>query len=174
MPSPPGGALIAIQRVNMSGISGAELLCLNLTETRRRSILIWRAISSSLSDWRPDPDAMSCFEMVRHILEADYLYGQMLRERRSYSGDSPFPDCHFDDLDAALVFASPYRESLLETVLQLSDDDLNTIAIDRSDIGYIRKAGDFILRIAYHKAVHAGQMLQFLRMAGVPRPPIWD
>jgi hypothetical protein len=164
----------------MSGISGAELLCINLTETRRRGILIWRAISSFLSDWRPDPDAMSCFEMVRHILEADYLYGQMLRdgqmlrERRSYSGDSPFPDCRFDDLDTALVFASPYRESLLETVLQLSDDDLNTIAIDRSDIGYIRKAGDFILRIAYHKAVRAGQMLQYLRMAGVPRPPIWD
>jgi len=158
----------------MSGVSVAELLCLNLSETRRRSIRIWRAIPLSLSDWRPDPDAMTCFEMVRHVLEADYLYGQMLRERRSYSGDSPFADRHFGDLDAALGFANPYRESLLETVLQLSDDDLNTIAIDRHDIGYIRKAGDFILRIAYHEAVHAGQMLQYLRMAGVPRPSIWD
>src|SRR5438094_5656269 len=98
----------------------------------------------------------------------------MIRERRSYSGDSPFADRQFDDLDAALVFANPYRESPLETVLQLSNDDLNTIAIDRSDIGYIRKAGDFILRIAFHEAVHAGQMLQYLRMAGVPRPSIWD
>jgi hypothetical protein len=158
----------------MSGVSVAELLCLNLSETRRRSIRIPRAIPLSLSDWRPDPDAMTCFEMVRHVLEADYLYGQMLRERRSYSGDSPFADRHFGDLDAALGFANPYRESLLETVLQLSDDDLNTIAIDRNDIGYIRKAGDFILRIAYREAVHAGQMLQYLRMAGVPRPSIWD
>ena len=135
-------------------MSGAELLCLNLTETRRRSIRIWRAIPLAL--------------------EADYLYGQMLRERRSHSGDSPFADRHFDDLDAALAFANPYRESLLETVLGLSGGDLNTIAIDRSDIGYIRKAGDFILRIAFHEAVHAGQMLQYLRMAGVPRPSIWD
>ena len=78
------------------------------------------------------------------------------------------------DLDAALAFANPYRESLLETLLQLSDDDLNTISIDRSDVGYIRKAGDFILRIAYHEAVHAGQMVKYLRMAGVPRPSIWD
>jgi len=155
-------------------MSGAELLCLNLTETRRRSILIWQAIPSSLSQWRPDPDAMNCFEMVRHVLEADYLYGQMLRERRSYSGDSPFADHHFDDLDAALVFTNPYRESLLQAVLQLSDEELNTIAIDRSDVGYIRKAGDFILRIAYHEAVHAGQMLQYLRMAGAQRPSIWD
>jgi len=164
----------ADREVKQRIMSGAELLCLNLTETRRRSIRIWRGIPISMSDWRPDPDAMSCFEMVRHVLEADYLYGQMIRERRSYSGGSPFADRHFDDLDAALVFATPYRESLLETVLQLSDDDLNTVAIDRSDVGYIRKAGDFILRIAYHESVHAGQILQYLRMAGVPRPSIWD
>ena len=135
-------------------MSGAELLCLNLTETRRRSIRIWRAIPLAL--------------------EADYLYGQMLRERRSHSGDSPFGDRHFDDLNAALAFANPYRESLLGTVRQLSEADLHTISIDRSDVGYVRKAGDFILRIAFHEAVHAGQMLQYLRMAGVPRPSIWD
>ena len=151
-------------------MSGAELLCLNLTETRRRSIRIWRPIPLSLSDWRPDPEAMSFFEMVRHVLEADYLYGQMARERRSYTGASPLTDHHFADLDAALTFTNPYRESLLETVRQLSEADLNTIAIDRSDVGYIHKAGDFILRIAYHESVHAGQMLQYLRMAGVPRP----
>jgi uncharacterized damage-inducible protein DinB len=153
---------------------GAELLCLNLTETRRRSIRIWRGIPSSFSDWRPDPDAMSCVEMVRHVLEADYLYGQMVRERRSYSGDSPFVGRRFEDLEEALTFANPYRQSLLETVRQLSDDDLNTITIDRSDVGYVRLAGDFILRIAYHEAVHAGQMLQYLRTAGVPRPSVWD
>jgi len=128
----------------------------------------------SFSDWRPDPNAMSCFEMVRHVLEADYLYGQMVRERRSCRSASPFVDRRFDDVEAALAFAHPYRESLLETVRQLSEEDLNTISIDRSDVGYIRKAGDFILRIAYHESVHAGQMLQYLRMAGVERPSIWD
>jgi uncharacterized damage-inducible protein DinB len=117
---------------------------------------------------------MSCFEMVRHVLEADYLYGQILRERRSYSGDSPFADHQFENLESALAFASPYRESLLETVRQLSDEDLNNMEIDRRDAGYVRRAGDFILRIAYHEAVHAGQMLQYLRMAGAPRPSIWD
>jgi len=155
-------------------MSGTEVLCLNLMETRRRSIRIWRAIPLFFSDWRPDPNAMSCFEMVRHVLEADYLYGQMVRERRSCRSASPFVNRRFDDVEAALAFANPYRESLLETVRQLSEEDLNTISIDRSDVGYIRKAGDFILRIAYHESVHAGQMLQYLRMAGVERPSIWD
>jgi uncharacterized damage-inducible protein DinB len=155
-------------------MSGCELLCLNLTETRRRSIRIWQAIPSALSGWRPDPNAMSCFEMVRHVLEADYLYGQILRERRSYSGTNPYADRQFDDLDSALRFARPNRESLFETIRQFSDEDLNIVEIDRRDIGYVRKAGDFILRIGYHEAVHSGQMLQYLRMADVPRPSIWD
>ena len=140
---------------------GAELLCLNLTETRRRSIRIWRGIPLSLSGWRPDRDAMSCFEMVRHVLEADYLYGEMLRQRSSYSGDSPFANRHFDDLDATLAFANPYRESLLETVLQLSDGDLNTIAIDRSDIGE-HLAGDAATQIRqprHHRLAHQGPIL---------------
>jgi len=72
------------------------------------------------------------------------------------------------------VRSLPQREALLQTVLELSDEDLDNIEIDRRDVGYVRKAGDFILRIAYHEAVHAGQMLQYLRMAGVPRPSIWD
>jgi len=72
------------------------------------------------------------------------------------------------------VRSLPQREALLQTVLELSDEDLDKIEIDRRDVGYVRKAGDFILRIAYHEAVHAGQMLQYLRMAGVPRPSIWD
>lgn len=155
-------------------MSGSELLCLNLTETRRRSIRIWQAIPAALLGWRPDPNAMSCFEMVCHVLEADYLYGQILRERRSYTGISPYADHQFEDLESALAFARPYRESLFETVRQLSDEDLNTIEIDRGDVGYVRRAGDFILRIAYHEAVHAGQVLQYLRIAGAPRPSIWD
>jgi len=152
----------------------ADLLCLNLTETRRRSLRIWHAIPLSLYDWRPDPDAMSCFEMVRHVLEADYLYGQILRARRSHSGVSPFADRQFENLEAAVAFANVHRETLLDTVRLLSDEDLDAIEIDRSDVGYIRKAGDFILRIAYHEAVHAGQMLQYLRSAGAARPLIWD
>jgi hypothetical protein len=46
--------------------------------------------------------------------------------------------------------------------------------VDRSDVGYIRTFGDFILRIGYHEAVHAGQLLGYLRMMNAPRPVIWD
>jgi len=143
-------------------------------ETRRRSIRIWQGIPPTLFDWRPDAEAMSCLEMVRHVVEADFLYGQMLSERRSYSGRSPFAEQPFRDVESELAFAKPHRESLLGTVRQFSDEDLKAVAIDRSDVGYVRQAGDFILRIAYHESVHAGQMLQYLRMAGVPRPSVWD
>lgn len=46
--------------------------------------------------------------------------------------------------------------------------------IDRSDVGYRRLLGDMLLRVAYHEAVHAGQLLDYLRTACVERPNIWD
>src|SRR5438477_10766382 len=98
----------------------------------------------------------------------------MIRELRSYTVASTFTDHHLDDLDTALSITNLNRESLLGNIRQLSEADQHTISIDRSDVGYVRKAGDFILRIAYHESVHAGQMLQYLRMTGVPRPSIWD
>jgi hypothetical protein len=30
------------------------------------------------------------------------------------------------------------------------------------------------LRMAYHEAVHTGQLLAYLRAMGIPRPNIWD
>ena len=56
----------------------------------------------------------------------------------------------------------------------LSDDDLDSIEIDRSDVGYKRRLGDFLLRAIYHEAVHCGQLLAYLRAMGVVRPKIWD
>ena len=31
-----------------------------------------------------------------------------------------------------------------------------------------------LLRVAYHESVHTGQLLDYLRTAGVPRELIWD
>lgn len=41
-------------------------------------------------------------------------------------------------------------------------------------MGYIRDLGDMLLRIAYHESVHTGQLLDYLRTAGVPRINVWD
>ncbi|MBM7542797.1 putative damage-inducible protein DinB [Amphibacillus cookii] len=34
--------------------------------------------------------------------------------------------------------------------------------------------GDMLLHVAYHEAVHTGQLLDYLRTADIPRGHIWD
>jgi uncharacterized damage-inducible protein DinB len=163
-----------------------EIRCLDLdevrrrydggtTEVRRRSERTWSAVPPERLGWRPDLDAMSCIEMVRHVLEGEYLYLRMLRTRRSVDdSETPFTSAPHTTVAAELARARPHRRALLDHVRSLRAEEPRTVMIDRSDVGYVRSAGDFILRMAYHEAVHAGQRLGYLRAANAARPVIWD
>ena len=156
-------------------MSTTEILLLNLEEVRRRSVKVWNAIPSDGLQWRPDPDAMTCIEMVRHVLEGEYLYLLMLKSGRSLaSDDSPFMHRPFTNVGAEIELARPYREDLMAFIRSLTDAALQAMSVDRSDKGYVRPAGDFILRMAYHESIHCGQMLSYLRTMNAPRPNIWD
>lgn len=152
-----------------------EILIFNLEEVRRRSIKIWRGIPRDKLDWKPDAEALSCLEMVRHVLKAEWGYMQMLRHGASLdTEDSPFKPHPLVDVETELARADPYRREFLQLVKSYSDTDLKDRKIDRSDVGYIRTYGDFILRVAYHESIHAGQMLGYLRQMNAPRPKVWD
>lgn len=56
-------------------------------------------------------------------------------------------------------------------VKSFSEKDLSNI-IDRSKVGYVRSLGDMLARIAFHESVHLGQLLDYLRTAGVTRPDV--
>ena len=153
-----------------------SVLLLNAEEVRRRSRKAWSGIPVERLHWKPDPDAMSCIEMVRHVLEGEYLYTSMIKARGSVEQENtPFAARPFISVDDEIAFANPYREDFLELVGSFRPEELESIQIDRSsDAGYIRPLGDFVLRMAYHEAVHCGQLLSYLRTMGVDRPSVWD
>lgn len=154
-----------------------DLLVLNFKEIRRRSIKLWTSIPAEILDWRPDAEAMSCKEMIRHVLEGEYLYHQILIKHidgTTIETRNPYESKVFTSINEELEFSQPYRNRFLNFVKSLNTDDLTNIKIDRSDVGYIRELGDMLLRIAYHESVHTGQLLDYLRTAGVQRPNIWD
>jgi uncharacterized damage-inducible protein DinB len=153
----------------------ADVLLLNAREVRRRSKIAWRGIPPDAIQWKPDHEARSAIEIVRHVLEGEYLYMLMARERRSVSEDrSPFAARPFVSVADELAFAAPFREQFELIVGSFGDDDFDSIVIDRSDVGYKRRLGDYLLRAAYHEAVHCGQLLAYLRTTGVARPKVWD
>jgi hypothetical protein len=156
-------------------VTAIDALVLNLEEIRRRSLKVWRSVPPDRTGWRPDPAAMTFLETVRHVLEGEFLYAAMLKAGRSVADDAtPFSGRPWTSVEDEISFAAPFRKTFLDLVQSLGPEELDTLKVDRSDKGYIRPVGDFILRIAYHEAVHTGQLLSYLRMMNAARPNIWD
>lgn len=159
-------------------MNAIDLTVLNLKETRRRSIKLWESLPNSWITWRPDKEALSFGEMIRHVWSASYHYHMVLRNNGSVKTATPTPT-PFDQepiisIKKEIELSKLYFDDFIEYVQSLTIEELETRLIDRSDVGYQRFLGDMLLRIAYHDAVHVGQFLQYLRMAGLERPLIWD
>jgi uncharacterized damage-inducible protein DinB len=152
-----------------------ELILLNFEEIRRRSLKLWTGITPDNYFWRPDINAMNCLEMVRHVLESEHLFNVIVNKRGNL-GDyhSPWTDRPYTDVQAELDFAEPFRHKFFDTIKAFNPTDLDTIEIIRSEKGQRRRLGDYLQRIAYHEAVHTGQMLSYLRTLRVDIPLIWD
>ncbi len=152
-----------------------ELFILNFEEARRRSIKVWKNISEENLFWKPDPGAMSCFEMIRHVLESENIYHQIILQRGALgSYESPLTGNPYTTVDDELKNAQPYREKFLKMVHSLTQKELDEVYITRKEKNQHRKLGDYLLRMAYHEAVHTGQLLHYLRTLHAPRAVIWD
>src|ERR1043165_9035894 len=113
-----------------------ELLTLNLEEVRRRSVKVWQGIPAERLQWQPDAGAMTCIEMVRHVLEGEWLYMQILRSGGSLASDeSPFNPRPYSDVDAEIAFAEPYRTEFLNLIRSYTPEQLITQKVNRSDKG---------------------------------------
>jgi uncharacterized damage-inducible protein DinB len=152
-----------------------QLIILNFEEIRRRSIKLWSCIPASFYGWKPDEKAMSCIEMIRHVLEGEHLF-HIIVNNRGNIGDyvSPWENIPYTTLQAELDFAKPFREHFFNTIQSFSAEDFLNIEIVRTEKNQRRKLGDYLQRIAYHEAVHTGQMLAYCRTMGIDIPLIWD
>ena len=156
-------------------MNSQEIICLNFNEIRRRSIKVWLGIPQDKYDWKPDADAMTCIEIIRHIIESQYIYQQIVINR----GDlgeliTPWQDKPYMSIEAEIAFASPHHEAFMKMISKFSEKELEEIEIVRPKANLKRKLGDYLQRIAYHEAIHTGQLLSYLRTMNVDRPQIWD
>lgn len=159
-------------------MNATDLILLNFEEVRRRSIKVWKAIPEERLHWKPDDDALTCAEVIRHLLQGEFLFHQVVIGRGGQALSNlinPFEDKTFLSVDDELEFAQPYREQFLQYMRTIRTNDLERIEIDLFDEGgYVKKLGDMLLRIAYHESVHTGQLLDYMRTMGIDRPHIWD
>ncbi len=156
-------------------MNSIEIILLNFSETRRRSINLWNGIPTKYLNWKPDEDAFTIIEMIRHVLEGEHLFHKII-ERRGNLGSyqSPWKQLEYVDVKTELLFSQKYRDAFLNMINNLSESELKTVRIERSEVGQSKKLGDYLNRIAYHESVHTGQLLSYLRTIGIARPQIWD
>ncbi len=156
-------------------MTSIDTLIWNFEEIRRRSTLLWQGIPEAHLHWKPDPEALSIIEMIRHVLESEHLFHRIVINRGDLGAyPSPWADRPYTNVADELAFAQTYRSAFFAEIRQFSVEDLDQIWIDRKEVNQLRKLGDYLLRIAYHEAVHTGQLLDYLRTLGVPRPQVWD
>lgn len=156
-------------------MNSIEIILLNFYEIRRRSLKLWNGIPNEYLNWKPDENAFTIIEMIRHILEGEHLFHQII-ENRGDLGDyqSPWKELTYTDLENEITFSKKYRAEFLNMINDLNETDLKNIKIERKEVGQNKILGDYLNRIAYHEAVHTGQLLDYLRTIGIKRPQIWD
>ena len=103
----------------------SELIILNFTEIRRKSIKLWKELPKSHYNWKPDEKAMTAIEMIRHVLEADYGWNIIINNGSLTDYKTPWENRPFVSVSDELEFAEPYRQTFLESVNQFSDRELN-------------------------------------------------
>ncbi len=152
-----------------------EIILLNFSEIRRRSIKLWEGIPNEYFNWKPDEEAFTIIEMIRHILEAEHLFHIIIKNKGNLGNYvSPWENLKFTDLQNELEFAEKYREEFLNMIKELTASDLENVRIERKEVNQSKALGDYLNRIAYHESVHTGQLLDYLRTIGIERPQIWD
>jgi uncharacterized damage-inducible protein DinB len=156
-------------------MNSKEIILLNFSEIRRRSIKLWDGIPNEYLSWKPDKNALTIIEMIRHVLEGEHLFHKIIENRGDLGNyQSPWKKLEYSDLKNELEFTEKYRTDFLSMINELKDSDLENIRIERKEVGQSKKLGDYLNRIAYHESVHTGQLLSYLRTIGIDRPQIWD
>jgi len=125
----------------------SELIILNLTEIRRRSIKLWKGLPESYYTWKPDDEAMTALEIVRHVLEADYGWNIIINHGSMTNYQTPWKNKPLISVTDELEFAENYRNTFLESVRQFSDKELNETEIIHPGNGGKKKLGKYLLRI---------------------------
>ncbi|GAA5220694.1 DinB family protein [Membranihabitans marinus] len=135
---------------------------------------MWQALPSDFYSWRPDDEAMSALEMVRHVLQADYGWNIIINRGDMSNFKTPWDHRPLLNVQDEIDFAEPYRLQFLNSIKSFSDKDLSDITIIHPGNMEKKNLGSYLLRIAYHESVHGGQFMSYLRSMGLERPLIWD
>jgi len=91
-------------------MNAIDLLVLNFNEVCRRRSKLWTSIPRETLFLKPDKEAMSCFEMIRHVLESEHYYHLTIKNKGSLPDyESSFENQPYTTVEVELLLAVLFR-----------------------------------------------------------------
>ena len=141
-----------------------------LASIRERTDRLVPLVPDDRFGWRPEPDAFSFADLLRHVAALErYMFAENVRGRPSrYPGHGP----HLADGPGEVrAFWRRCREESAEIYRGLTDDDLERPCT--TPAGAELRTWKWLRAMVEHEVHHRGQLYLMLRMAGVETPPLF-
>ena len=141
-----------------------------LGRVRERTERVVELVPEGRFDWRPEPDAFSFADLLRHVAALErYMFAENVRGRPSrYPGHGPELAGSPAEVRA---FWRRCRREALELYGELSDDDLERRCT--TPAGAELRTWKWLRAMIEHEVHHRGQLYLMLRMVSVETPPLY-
>src|SRR3990172_6046960 len=138
---------------------------------RRRTMNYIRVVPSDRLDWSPKEGEFSCADILRHIIVAEKMFVRVVIEGLwKYEEHQAERKQSLDELIALLE--TTHGEAM-ESLKQLSDQDLNEPRFGSKREGQPIKASRWLMVMAEHEIHHRTQLAVYLSLMGVQPPHIF-
>jgi uncharacterized damage-inducible protein DinB len=129
---------------------------------RKLTVAVAEAMPPSQYAFRPDPGSMNFGELIIHIAQANYAFGDGLKDSKMFGRPKP------DGKEEVVKLLGDSFDYLSTVIATLTDDQLAQVhpSPDGRLIGR-----DILLAIYGHMAHHRGQAEIYLRVKGIAPPP---
>lgn len=163
-----------------------------LGRQRRWSRALVRAVPEEHFDWRPAPEAFSCGELVRHMIQADLFWARMLgaaaRGERydpfELAGDAEERMSAFRPSNLAASqrpgLGSSFAELLVAwdeigakveaAMSEIPEEAIAEVDFEHPLTRFRGKLWELLLMMLEHEAHHRGQLSAYLKVLGVDTP----
>ncbi|MEO0527741.1 MAG: DinB family protein [Bacteroidota bacterium] len=147
----------------------AEIFVTNFEDIRERSINLWHHIPHEYLHWKSKGQSFSCIELVRHVLEQEYLLFKSIKTQgRVNRSLSPWNGKKYGTVADELNFAAVYRSEFIQMVSRLENVDFQSVYVGKPKDNLSKKSLALHLnQMAYHESIHTGELIQNLTTLGL-------
>ena len=138
---------------------------------RRRTLNYIRVVPADQLDWSPKEGEFTCADIIRHFAASEKMFvGVVVNGRWNYEGHVSDQQQSLDELNALLE--STHIEAM-NTLEQLSNQDLNEPRYGPKREGHPLKAWRWLMAMTEHEIHHRSQLAVYLSLMGVQPPHIF-